>query len=230
MYAYRCDLDLARSREALVTAREEERRRLSRDLHDDLGPALAGIALGLRAAANTVHRGAPGDVAPLLDELAAQATAAADDVRRIARNLRPQGLTELGLVGAIQQRVDAVRSTGQLAVELSTPDEPTHLPAAVEAAAYRVVVEALTNTLRHARAQHCWISIKHNGNLMLEVSDDGIGLPAQRHHGVGLSAMEERAAQLGGSLYVGNRIPRGTTIRLTLPSTPSEAIGGGGRD
>lgn len=210
--------DLQRSREGLVTLREEERRRIRRDLHDGLGPSLAGLALGLDA----VHRIAPADpdaAARLARELADEVQTALADVRRLVEDLRPPSLDQLGLVGAVRQHADrlTVRDPGlDVAVAAGVVDG---LPAAVEVAAYRIATEALTNVARHANARHAQVEIGWDavGCLVVEVSDDGRGLPARRRQGIGLAAMRERAAELGGTCEAAPGPHGGTRVRALLP-------------
>jgi signal transduction histidine kinase len=174
-HAVRLAAELQRSREEIVSAREEERRRIRRDLHDGLGPALAGIALGLDA----VHRLAPSDASAasaLADQLKLEVQASLADVRRLVEDLRPPALDQLGLVGAIRQqaRLLSERDPGlEVTVEAHLADT---LPAAVEVAAYRIATEALTNVSRHAAARHCRVGLRLNGDavLLVEVEDDGV--------------------------------------------------------
>lgn len=218
-HAIRLAADLQRSREGLVSTREEERRRIRRDLHDGLGPALAGVALGLDA----VHRLAahdPARAAVLAEQLRDEVQASLADVRRLVEDLRPPALDQLGLIGAVRQqaRMLTERDPGlEVAVEASTVGE---LPAAVEVAAYRITTEALTNVSRHASARHCRVCISLNGDsvLRLEIEDDGIGLTERRRHGVGLTAMLERAAELGGSCETGPGALGGTRVSALLPA------------
>lgn len=220
-HATRLAAALQRSREGLVTTREEERRRIRRDLHDGLGPTLAGLALGLDA----VHRLAaehPDQAAALADQLKGEVQASLADVRRLVEDLRPPALDELGLVGAIRQqaRLLTERDPGlEVRVESTGVGE---LPAAVEVAAYRIVTESLTNVARHASARQCRVSLclDGSGQLRLDVDDDGIGLQPHRRHGVGLSAMQERAAELGGTCEVGPATPHGTRVTAVLPVLP----------
>ncbi|MFL5803633.1 MAG: GAF domain-containing sensor histidine kinase, partial [Roseiflexaceae bacterium] len=211
--------DLQRSRERLVTAREEERRRLRRDLHDGLGPALAGFTLKVAAIRNLLPRGQP--VADtLLAELGAELEAAVGDIRRVAYDLRPPALDELGLVGALRARA-AEHSAGPemtgLQVHVDAPNELPALPAAVEVAAYRIFQEALANVVRHAQARTCMVRLAVDDILRLEVCDDGIGLPAEHHPGVGQLSMRERASELGGICVVEPIASGGTCVRAGLP-------------
>lgn len=218
-YAARLAADLRRSRERLVTAREEERRRLRRDLHDGLGPALGALALKIGAARNLLARDQAAADA-LLAELAGDVEATVGDVRRLVYNLRPPSLDELGLVGAIRVRAaqyGARPGGGGLQVLVEAPERLPPLPAAVEVAAYRIALEALTNVIRHARAQTCHIRIAVEGGLRVDVRDDGIGLPAERRHGVGLASMRERAEELGGAVSVEALPGGGTRVLALLP-------------
>jgi signal transduction histidine kinase len=215
--------DLQRSRERLVLAREEERRRLRRALHDEVGPAIAGLGLRTEAARRLVETDPPSASAALVAVRDGTQGLVAD-IRRLAYDLRPPALDELGLAGALRQYADSVdRPT----ITVSAGDDLGELPAAVEAAAYRIVVEAVTNTVRHAEATGCSVRLGAvDGWLEVGVVDDGRGLPADVQAGVGLSAMRERAAELGGSLRVESRAGGGTIVVASLPIGAS--IGGDG--
>ncbi len=220
VHAVRLTHDLQRSRQQLVTAREEERRRLRRDLHDGLGPQLATFALNLDAARNLLLTD-PTQAVRLLVDLKAQTQAAIADVRRLVYDLRPPTLDQLGLVAALREYAAQNAASG-LAITLEAPPaqspEPlAPLPAAVEVAAYRIVTEALTNVFRHARAQHCTIWLCLDDALYLAVDDDGVGLPAGYRPGVGLASMRERAEELGGACRVEPRSEGGTRVSARLP-------------
>lgn len=222
-YAVRLTADLQRSRERLINAREEERRRLRRDLHDGLGPQLATMTLKLDAARNLLGT-KPQAADALLSGLKAQAQEAISDVRRLVYDLRPPALDELGLIPAIREQATNYGQNG-LNVSVETPEELPPLPAAVEVAAYRIVQEALTNASRHARASECRIRFSIGDELELEITDDGVGLPEERRAGVGLSSMRERAAELGGPCTVEPLGPAGGTrvlARLPLPTSSGE--------
>jgi two-component system NarL family sensor kinase len=210
--------DLQRSRESLVATQEEERRRIRRDLHDGLGPALAGIAFGLEAARNTLAAN-PEATAATLAELKAEVQASISDVRRLVYDLRPPALDQLGLVPALEQYAARLTERGALDISVSAPALPP-LPAAVEVAAYRIATEALTNAARHSRARHTSVSFTvDDATLRLEVADDGVGLPARRDSrgtGLGLAAMAERAAEHGGACSAAAR-DRGTAVVAVLP-------------
>jgi signal transduction histidine kinase len=213
--AVRLTADLQRSRERLIMAREEERRRLRRDLHDGLGPALANLTLQIEAARDLLpHNTARADA--LLVDLTAQAQAAIADIRRLVYDLRPPALDELGLVSALREQAVQYAHTG-VQITVDAPESLPPLPAAVEVAAYRIAQEALTNVVRHAHARNCAIQLALNEALCLEIRDDGCGLPAAHHVGVGLSSMRERAAELGGQCVIESVPARGTCVRARLP-------------
>jgi two-component system, NarL family, sensor kinase len=215
--------EVQRSRERLVSAREEERRRLSGDLHDGLGPTLAGAILMIEAARGLVARD-PVAVDDLLDRAAASIEATVADVRRLVYGLRPPALDQFGLIGALRQQASTLSTGGerQVACEVKAPDLMPQLPAAVEVAVFRIAQEALTNLARHAQARTASVLITIDGALHLEISDDGVGLPAERHAGVGLISMRERTAELGGSFDIQSSLNGGTTISVRLPLATSE--------
>ena len=207
---------LQRSRERLVAAREEERRRLRRDLHDGLGPTLAAVTLGLDAARAHVRQDPDRAETALLD-LRRQTQAAIDDIRRLVYGLRPPSLDELGLVGALREQAD--RMNGSPRVTVDAPATLPPLPAAVEVAALRIALEAVTNAVRHARASQCTVRITADSLLELTVSDDGDGEPEAFHTGVGIASMRERAEELGGTCVIERARPSGTTVLARLPLT-----------
>ena len=208
-------IEVQRSRERLVTAREEERRRLRGDLHDGLGPTLAGAVLTIDAARRLLATD-PEAADTLLDRAAASLEGTVADVRRLVYGLRPPALDQLGLTGALRQHAAAL-SGAELGCEIAEPDALPPLPAAVEAAAYRIGQEALTNVARHAHARTAVVSITVGETLRLEIADDGCGLPDDRHAGVGLTSMRERATELGGSFEFTAAAGGGTVVRVELP-------------
>jgi signal transduction histidine kinase len=219
--ALRLSADLQRSRERLVEAREEERRRLRRDLHDGLGPQLSSQALTIDAVRKLMRRD-PDAAEELLLELKADAQDAVTDIRRLVYGLRPPALDDLGLLGALRETA-AQYGTKGLSVSVKAPEVLPPLSAAVEVAAYRIAQEALTNVARHARARSSTIRLAvEEGALCLEVGDDGVGMPDPQadqtgHAGVGLTSMRERATELGGSLVVGSLPEGGTRVLARLP-------------
>jgi signal transduction histidine kinase len=210
--------DLQRSRERLVTAREEERRRLRRDLHDGLGPQLAGLTMTAEAAKDLVSTD-PERAEQLLNDLVERAQAAVSDVRRLVYALRPPALDALGLLGALRAHADH-HDNGGLRVTVEAPEQLPPLPAAVEVAAYRITLEAINNVERHADARNCIVRLDLDNEaymLCVEVADDGRGIGEARGTGVGLSSMRERAAELGGSCTIEALASGGTRVRACLP-------------
>ena len=207
--------ELQQTLERIVLAREEERRRLRRDLHDGLGPALAGHLLRLDLIAGSLDHEAPAraEIDALRDELGATVL----EVRRLVEGLRPPALDELGLAGAITQATQRLTRATPISVDLRIAPLP-ELPAAMEVAAYRIVTEAVSNAVRHADASTCRVDIDVDGGLLrIAVRDDGAGIDRGRstHDGHGLQTMRERADELRGRLQVASTA--GTTIIAELP-------------
>jgi signal transduction histidine kinase len=212
----RLNRELQRSRAQIIAAREEERRRLRRDLHDGLGSALTSATYKLAAARNVLDRDLV-TAATLLDEVKDQTQAAIADIRHIVYDLRPPALDELGFVAALDEHVGHSTLNG-MQVAFDAPDDLPGLSAAAEVAAYRIVTEGFANAIKHAHARHCTIRLGVSADsLTLDVQDDGIGLPPDYHPGVGLAAMRERAAELGGTLKVKSIVTGGTLVQATLP-------------
>ena len=205
--------DLHRSRELLVLSREEERRRIRRDLHDGLGPTLAAIALQLDLARELNTDDATQTLGRLKDEV----TAAITGVRNLVYELRPPALDELGLVAALEQWISTLQGPGAPRFAFNADGDLGSLPAAVEVAVYRIVSEAVTNVVRHAAASVCEIELALTDVLFLEVRDDGRGLAVGYRSGVGLASMRERVAELGGSLSIAGSDGEGTTITVRVP-------------
>lgn len=221
--AVRLTADLQRSRERLVTTREEERRRLRRDLHDGFGPALASMLLQAETA-HDLLRSEPDESAALLAGLIEQLSTATAEIRRLVYDLRPPALDDLGLGGAIRAQARQYAHPA-LQIQLDLPDALPPLPAAVEVAVLRIVQEALTNVVRHAQAHCCTIRLAVGDLLELEIADDGHGLPAQVQAGVGLISMRERAAELGGNCRVEPGPGGGVRVCARLPVTTAGAAG-----
>lgn len=219
-HGVRLRVALQRSREQLVLAREEERRRLRRDLHDGLGPSLASQTFRLDIVLERL-RDDPETAADLVTALKHQNQELVADIRRLVYELRPPALDQLGLAGALAAHAGQLDGAGQLAIDVETsPDPLPALPAAVEVAAYRIGHEALTNVVRHADASRCTATLEATGMaLSVEVRDDGVGLELPARPGVGLTSMRERTAELGGSFEVSAAQPTGTRVRATLPIT-----------
>ncbi|MGW0589240.1 sensor histidine kinase [Streptosporangium sp. NPDC002607] len=231
VHAVRLSADLRRSRERLVMAREEERRRLRRDLHDGLGPTLAALTMRAEAVHDLVE---DEHARRLLAEIVSDAEAAVADVRTLVDGLRPPALDSLGLLGAL--RAHTIRQPAGLRVALRAPDGLPPLPAATEVAAYRIASEALANVRRHAGATRAELRIEMaDGTLRLEVSDDGRGMRREApvpdgpgglgRAGVGLASMRERAVELGGSCVFEEHPGGGTLVRVVLPAAEEGGSG-----
>jgi signal transduction histidine kinase len=208
--------DLQRSRERLVTTREEERRRLRRDLHDGLGAQLAGLTVQTGVLRGLIARD-PAAADALAAEMRSELRTAIADIRRLVHGLRPPALDELGLIGALQRLAETVGADG-LRITVDVPGALPPLPAAVEVAVYRIAQEALTNVVRHADAGSACVRLLVDAEaLTVEVVDDGRGLPGELVAGVGLSSMQERAEEMGGSCRVEAGPGGGTRVVAVLP-------------
>ena len=210
-------IDVQRSRERLVVAVEDERRRLRRDLHDGLGPTLTASAFRLDTArALLTSRAEEAD--ELISAVRVDVATALNDIRRLVYDLRPPALDDLGLVGALRRQLDVPSPTG-LRVNIDAPEAMPPMSAAVEVAAYRIVIEAVTNVRRHSTAGSCQVVIRTDDHLRIEVCDDGPSVETWTA-GVGLSAMAERTAEVGGSIAAGPT-PHGGRVEVSLPLTGS---------
>jgi signal transduction histidine kinase len=213
-HAAQLTTDLQRSREQLVIAREEERRRIRNDLHDGLGPVLSGLKLRAETARNLV--GDNPEVDALLADIAQRTETAVTDIRRLVYSLRPPALDDLGLSAAL----DELGYQAELPVTVALPVPMPPLSAAVEVAIYRIVQEALTNVVRHAGAASARVTIAVEPNaLALTIHDDGHGLSPAARAGVGLRSMRERVSELGGHISIDSVDSVGTTIHVSLPRT-----------
>jgi two-component system NarL family sensor kinase len=208
--------ELQESRGQAIAAIEEERRRLRRDLHDGLGPRLSGIAFTSDAVRNLV-RNNPESAEQLLQALRQETVTAIEEIRGLVYAMRPPALDELGLVGALRQHASTLRRPDGTPLRVDVrADELADLPAAVEVAAYRIVVEALANAVRHSGSVDASICLAlRDGTLDIEVTDTGAADTAWRS-GVGLASMRERAAELGGTVTAsGTR--HGGRVHAALP-------------
>ncbi len=215
VHAARLTHDLQASRQEILTTREEERRRLRRDLHDGLGPALATLTLQAEAAREWLPTN-PDKSDALLGEIIAGSQNTLAEIRRIVYALRPPALDDLGLLSAVHEQARKL-SSSDLTIVVETPENLPALPAAVEVATYRIIQEALTNVTRHARARSCKVLLSINGHMDITIEDDGVGIPPSHHSGVGLKSIYERVGELGGSCQIESHPGAGTQIRVSLP-------------
>ena len=211
---------LQRSRESLVLAREEERRRVRRELHDRIGPMLAAVRLKAGNARMLLASGDEGEATKQLRALESELGASVDSVRTLAYELRPPVLDELGLIAAIKAAAEDVGSPPAVSVIVGGP--LPELPAALEVAAYWITRAALANVVHHAAARTCEIALTADRDLTITITDDGCGT-SRVQPGLGLLSMRERAEELGGTLVVGARPGGGTQVTAALP------FPGGGR-
>jgi signal transduction histidine kinase len=215
-YAATLVSDIARSRGRIVVAREEERRRLRADLHDGVAPALAGTALQLESLARRLEQADQPELAERALGLRDGLRAGVGELRTLVHGLRPPVLDQRGLAGALRE-LTAGHENDALSCR-SAVDDLGQPHAAVEVAAYAIASEALTNTLRHSAASSVVLSARQvDGEIVVSVRDNGIGMPARPRAGVGTVSMKERAAEVGGRLDVRETPGGGTTVTATLP-------------
>jgi signal transduction histidine kinase len=215
----------------LQTVREEEKTRMARDLHDELGQLLTGLKMDLRWLENRLGELPPGDaVNPLLDravaasELADQTVAS---VQRIAAELRPGALDRLGLVPALRQEVRRFQERTGIACQAQVDEAAPEATPEVATALYRICQEALTNVSRHAGASQVEVALEsRQGDLVLRVSDDGRGLDevALGPETLGLLGMTERATLLGGAVSFSRRPEGGTVVSARLPVAGASGV------
>ena len=204
---------------ASARAGEQERARLARELHDSVAQALYGISLGAKTARATLERD-PAKARTSLDYTIRLAEGGVSEMKALLFSLRPDALEEGGLIAALGQHAHALEARHGLRVTAELGAEPPLSPAA-QAAAYRVVQEALHNVVKHARAEQVWLAVRREaGAVVLTVRDDGRGFDpgAQGRGTLGQRSMRERAADAGGTLRVDSGPGQGTTVTLTLPA------------
>lgn len=213
---------LQRLSSELIRVREDERRVIARELHDEIGQLLTAAKFELVVAQNTVsEHGGPANV---LDDARPIVERALHAVRDLSHMLHPAVLDDLGLSAAVDLHIKEFRRRHAIAVELVETDMADRLPRDIETAAYRIVQEALTNVAKHAHASSCRVSlVRLSAGLMVVVGDDGVGFDVgaardgTTHAGLGLVSMHERAAQLGGGVVIESARGLGTRVVAELP-------------
>jgi two-component system, NarL family, sensor histidine kinase UhpB len=194
-------------------AQEAERRRIARELHDEIGQELTALLLQV----TTARRVAGPSVQPVLTEVHGLARGALDDVRRVARDLRPEALDDLGLVSALAALGERLRHQAGLEVEQRVPTTLPALSDDQELVLYRIAQEALTNVIRHAGAEQAELTLRSDdGEVVLEVRDRGAGFDPDGVQATGLQGMRERALLIGARLDIDSRPGDGTSVRLAL--------------
>ncbi len=207
--------NLQSSRQKIVTAREEERRRLRRDLHDGLGPTLAAQVFRVGVARQILYKN-PEKTEKLLVDLESGIEGTLADIRQLVYGLRPPSLDQLGLLGAINSFVR--QHEDGIAIDLQLSSQLPFLSAAVEVAAFRIVQTAVDNVIKHARATTCQVRLEAaDQTLRIAVTDDGVGISPDFMAGVGLTSMRERTEELGGKFEVVANIPTGTRLTVSIP-------------
>jgi signal transduction histidine kinase len=203
----------------VVSAQELERRRLARELHDETGQALTSILLGLRPIEDAMHDDSSRTAVADLRELV---VATLQDVRRLAVELRPAALDDFGLVPALERLTETFAEQTGISVDLEAALASKRLPSETETALYRIVQEALTNVLKHARARRVSISLtRKDGSVTAVIEDDGTGFDPEQatEDSFGLTGMRERVALLDGTLQVESSEGGGTTLFVEVPAT-----------
>jgi len=211
--------ELRVAQQRLLIAREAERDRVHRDLHDSIGPSLVGLTLQLEVAAELAHGS---QLAHLVERLHGEAARTTEDIRRLVRDLRPADLEELGLPAAVATAAARLRTPNGPAFDLDTPVRLPELSKEVEDAAYKICLEAMSNAVRHSQAKHCTVRLNPAGTdtLEIEIADDGRGIAGHDLAGTGLRSIHERAAAVGGCLRI-ESAPDGTRILAELPTKPT---------
>ncbi len=206
----------------VISAQEEERKRVARELHDETSQALTSLMVGLRAlqeAASTP------EVRRRAEELRAIAAATLDGVHRLAVELRPSVLDDLGLVAALERSIGRWGEQFGVSIEFQAVGMDRRLPPEAEVTLYRIIQEALTNVARHAKATHVSVLLEHRGSSVIAiVEDDGVGFDVQRvlqsarlEQKLGLYGMMERASLLGGRLVIESRPGAGSSVFVEIP-------------
>lgn len=219
------EADLQKACRAAIDAQESERKRLSRELHDEIGQAITAILLRLKILQDET------DIEVIQDRLNGVryiTSHTLDEVRRLATDLRPAAFDDLGLIQAIRFYIESYYSNTGLQVSFQSDNITDRLPGDLEIALYRAVQEGLTNVSKHARASRVDISLKLEQDLVtLIIEDDGKGLDKQLSYesGIGLIGMQERVKILGGHFQIESEANQGVKITITLPTTKATALG-----
>jgi signal transduction histidine kinase len=209
--------EITRLSARLVAAQENERRSISRELHDEVGQTLGAVLVD---AANLANRIPADDTVShrYLDNIRALADTSVNSIRNIALLLRPSMLDDLGLIPALEWQAREVSRRSGIKVKVVAENVSDNLPDAVRTCIYRLVQEALNNVSRHSGAKSALVNVQQNdGSIVLTVKDDGYGFEPDKIRGLGLLGMEERVKQLGGRLEIESQPGHGTVVRATLP-------------
>jgi signal transduction histidine kinase len=209
---------------AVIDAQEDERKRVARELHDGTSQSLTSLIIGIKNVADVAESNV---VKTRVEELRDVAVDALDEIHSLATRLRPPVLDDLGLAAALERYVDECRARFSIRIDLVTLGPLERLPVAVETAVYRIVQEAMTNVIRHARAKNVGVVIERHSNLLrVGVEDDGEGFDPMGVSGsghLGLVGMRERAELLGGVMRIDSLAGTGTTVTIEIPFPAGEA-------
>jgi signal transduction histidine kinase len=210
--------------ERLISAEDEERRRIARELHDETGQALTALLVGLRLIEELA---VTLDVQSAAQRLRGVAAQTVDNMGRLARGLHPSVLDDMGLAAAVRQHVSDYATSFGVAVDTQVEVVSHALPPLAATTLYRILQEALTNVARHARARNVGVELLQQGTMLtLVVRDDGVGFDAgaglREAQGLGLHGMQERVALLGGSVEIESRPGHGTVVRARIPAPPED--------
>lgn len=213
-------LEMQQLSRRILQAQEEERARLSRELHDEAAQALTSLLVHLRLLERTQE---PADAQRRVQELRELTAAALENVRRVALDLRPKILDDLGLVPALEWRVDELNSLDGIHASFQAKGFEQRLPRHIELSLYRIGQESLSNVARHAQASEVSVSLMQaDDEVVLSVSDNGCGfhpdlLVSHQPRGLGLLGMRERVAMIGGKLEILSQRGQGTHVRASVP-------------
>jgi two-component system sensor histidine kinase UhpB len=204
----------------VLTAQEEERLRIARELHDETAQSLTSLLIGLRVLEKATS---PREMSLRIAELRTETGRTLSEVRKMAVDLRPSTLDDLGLAAALQWYTDDFARRTRTSVSFHSVGLEKRLPDDVEVVVYRIVQEAMTNVAKHAEANHIDVSVGRDRNVVLaSVADNGIGfdvdqIMSSRERGLGLFGMQERVSLVGGSLHLTSKLGEGTRVALEVP-------------
>jgi two-component system, NarL family, sensor histidine kinase UhpB len=217
----RLENERRRSGELVIGAQEEERKRIARDLHDEVNQSLTALLLRIE----TVAQDAPPRLQPRLEEVKALADQAMGELLDLARQLRPTALDDHGLVAALRTHVREIDRRGEARASFWADPSLGELSPDAQVVVYRVAQEALVNAERHSGASRIEVGLERcDSGVRLQVSDNGSGFAfAQEGKGLGIDGMRERALLVGGRIQIDSRPGRGTTVRLEVPAVPAPA-------
>jgi signal transduction histidine kinase len=213
----------------IVEAQEEERTRIARELHDEFGQMLTGLAIGLRGA--QISTDEPELLQQQLSQLEEMAVQALDNMRHMVNELRPALLDDMGLSAVLRHHVDNFSKLTGVKTSLKLSHEYNRLPRNLETILFRITQEALTNVARHAQARHAWIELNcRNCTVSLKISDDGLGFDMAEvldrgiRNGWGLIGIQERVKSVNGRIEIESEIEKGTRLVVKIPITKEQCV------